>query len=411
MGKSTKPYAGNVITLVRGQGVHLRAKRLSKGRASLFLDIYKSGKRAKEFLGLHYIVNPTLPEDKETKRENIAEAKVIRSARESEVTHYQLGTVSPRVRKVNLIEYSIKYLISYQGKDRRIVRYSIEKLVAYLLSNDKGSPEAKEGKLKEFNRYVKEQLKEEPSQEVKNPIRHLNPREVDEDFLKGYKAFLDANLNGETPYNYFTKMKALLKQATKDKLFIENPAQGVENKREEGLKKDILFMDEDPEKNEVLKLLPAYCPNKEVRRAFLFSLNTGLRWVDVKTLTWSQVEQEYVIRFQSKTKKQVSVSLNDSAKELLGERGKSKELVFNLPSHTGALKALRVWTKNAGIDKHITWHSSRHSFAVNILGYGTDIKTVSDLLGHSGLKHTEKYTRVVDKRKKEAVNALPSLKL
>ena len=56
------------------------------------------------------------------------------------------------------------------------------------------------------------------------------------------------------------------------------------------------------------------------------------------------------------------------------------------------------------------FHMARHSFAVNILNNGANIKTVASLLGHSGLKHTEKYTRAVDKLKEEAINSLPELK-
>ena len=56
------------------------------------------------------------------------------------------------------------------------------------------------------------------------------------------------------------------------------------------------------------------------------------------------------------------------------------------------------------------FHCFRHSFAVNILNNGANIKILANLLGHSGLKHTEKYTRVVDKLKEEAINSLPELK-
>ena len=73
------------------------------------------------------------------------------------------------------------------------------------------------------------------------------------------------------------------------------------------------------------------------------------------------------------------------------------------------LKALRRWTARAGIDKHITWHCARHSFAVNVLTRGADIKTVSSLLGHASLKHTEKYTRAVDSLKRAAIDSLPKL--
>ena len=73
------------------------------------------------------------------------------------------------------------------------------------------------------------------------------------------------------------------------------------------------------------------------------------------------------------------------------------------------LKALRHWTERAGIDKHITWHCARHSFATNILSNGANIKTVASLLGHSDLRHTEKYIRAVDSLKEAAINSLPEL--
>ena len=107
----------------------------------------------------------------------------------------------------------------------------------------------------------------------------------------------------------------------------------------------------------------------------------------------------------------VVIPLNESHLQLIGPKPETDDRIFPLPSHTMCLKALRHWTKRAEIDKHITWHCARHSFAVNILNNGANIKTVASLLGHSGLKSTEKYTRAVDKLKQEAINSLPEIKL
>ena len=85
-------------------------------------------------------------------------------------------------------------------------------------------------------------------------------------------------------------------------------------------------------------------------------------------------------------------------------------LIFDLPTYESCCKSAKRWVKRAGIDKHISCHCARHSFAVNILNNGANIKTVASLFGHSGLKHTEKYTRAVDKLKEEAINSLPELK-
>lgn len=91
-----------------------------------------------------------------------------------------------------------------------------------------------------------------------------------------------------------------------------------------------------------------------------------------------------------------------------------ERIVFDYTSKFGiemCLKALRRWVKRAGINKHISWHCARHSFAVNILNNGANIKTVASLLGHSGLKHTEKYTRAIDRLKEDAINSLPTLEV
>ena len=97
-------------------------------------------------------------------------------------------------------------------------------------------------------------------------------------------------------------------------------------------------------------------------------------------------------------------------KSRIGAPADKNCLIFDLPTYESCCKSVKRWVKRAGIDKHISWHCARHSFAVNILNNGANIKTVASLLGHSGLKHTEKYTRAVDKLKEEAINSLPELK-
>lgn len=161
--------------------------------------------------------------------------------------------------------------------------------------------------------------------------------------------------------------------------------------------------------------------NPEIRRAFIFCLYTGIRFCVCRiwnTRMWT-IQIKILSFEQNKTKGHsansgVVIPLSDDLLQLIGEPDTEqyeKETIFRLPSATMCLKALRRWTKRAGITKHITWHCARHSFAVNILNNGANIKTVASLLGHSGLKHTEKYTRAVDSLKEAAINSLPKLKL
>ena len=140
---------------------------------------------------------------------------------------------------------------------------------------------------------------------------------------------------------------------------------------------------------------------------------------DVKDLTYRNVDfSNKLLKFeQNKTKGHsansgVVIPLNDGLLSLIGEAPKDLDSsIFDLPSYESCSKSVKRRVKRAGINKHISWHCARHSFAVNILNNGANIKTVASLLGHSGLKHTEKYTRAVDKLKEEAINSLSELKL
>ena len=108
----------------------------------------------------------------------------------------------------------------------------------------------------------------------------------------------------------------------------------------------------------------------------------------------------------------VIILLNNGLLSLIGKAPNDlNSSIFNLPSYESCCKSVKRWVKRAGTNKHISWHCARHSFAVTILNNGANIKTIASLLGHSALKHTEKYTRAVDNLKSEAINSLPELKL
>ena len=67
---------------------------------------------------------------------------------------------------------------------------------------------------------------------------------------------------------------------------------------------------------------------------------------------------------------------------------------------------LAEWAKNAGIEKHVTFHVSRHSYATMMLTIGVDIYTVSKLLGHKNVATTQIYAKIIDQKKIDAVNMM-----
>ena len=210
----------------------------------------------------------------------------------------------------------------------------------------------------------------------------------------------------------------MVKYGEEHDIFIKNPCTGISIKTDDNqLRKDILSFEEI----ETLVSTHYDQENPNIRRAFIFCLYTGLRFCDVKDLTFENVDlsNRLLIFEQNKTKGHSSSSgvvipLNDGLLKLIGEPSQPQnrdELIFALPSYEMCSKAIKRWVKRAGITKHISWHCARHSFAVNILNNGANIKTVASLLGHSGLKHTEKYTRAVDELKQRAIDSLPTLNI
>lgn len=232
---------------------------------------------------------------------------------------------------------------------------------------------------------------------------YLTPQQIDSSKVKGFRDYLLNKYNGESPNSFLSRFKKILNAATDDGLFVRSPGEKITCKTPTGIPKHILMPDE------IIKLAAAECGNAHVKRAFLLSLNTGLRFVDIADLRYKHVTNGLIKKQQQKTGREVTIDLNQTAIKLIGEPGEPDDLIFTLPSFTGCLKSLQAWAKKAGINKKITWHSARHSFATILLMNKTDIKTVGTLLGHSKLEHTQKYTHIVDALKIQAVNTLPHI--
>jgi integrase len=147
-----------------------------------------------------------------------------------------------------------------------------------------------------------------------------------------------------------------------------------------------------------------------VKRAALFAGLTGLRFSDVESLKWSEVRGsagKYNLQFiQDKTEGAVVLPVSDQAVELLGERRLQAEKVFKGLSYSNMRDVFKLWLQDAGITKNITFHSFRHTFVTLQLEMGTDLYTVSKMLGHKSIKTTQIYAKVVDKKKVEAAGRI-----
>ena len=166
---------------------------------------------------------------------------------------------------------------------------------------------------------------------------------------------------------------------------------------------------------EIKTLINTPCKNTSVKEAFLFACFCGLRISDIKTLKWSDVKQETdgicICKKMIKTKQIVMVPLSENALVWMPNKGiaKMEDFVFCLPSYFTINSQVKQWAKNAGLEKKITFHCSRHTFATTLLTMGADLYTTSKLLGHQNIKTTQVYAEIVNKKKIETVNLLDKI--
>jgi len=366
-------------------------KQTKKGTISLYLEIYKGytqtpdGKRKPireyEYLNLYLIDKPTNPIDKQQNKENLNLAKSIQAKRELEIKNGNYGFTNEFKKQTNFIEY-FKNLVSKKETKGNLGNWYSTQIH---LENFAGS--------------------------------NVTFKDIDLQFAERFKDFLNKAkkkdgkpLSNNSKASYFAKFRACLNEAVKEKIIYGNPAVETGNFKTTETQREYLTLDE------VRKLAQTECRYDVLKRAFLFSCLTGLRWSDIQNLVWNDVQKinnNWRVHFkQQKTKGQQYLDINQQAKDLMLEVGKPDERVFVGLQYSDYFNvALQMWVLKAGITKYITFHCARHTFAVLQLTLGTEIYTLSKMLGHSELKTTQIYAKIVDEKIFEAVNKIPDINL
>lgn len=213
-------------------------------------------------------------------------------------------------------------------------------------------------------------------------------------------------LSQNSAATYFSIIKAALHQCFIDGYLTIDIASKVKSIPEKTSSREYLT------KDELIQLANTPCEDDVLKRAALFSVLTGARHSDIMKLTWSELieNSDDVCRWnftQKKTKNIISMPISHEARELCGVRRDDDQLVFEgLTPPSWISRPLKRWIEAAGIKKHITFHCFRHTYATLQLEAGTDIYTVSKMLGHTNVRTTQIYAKVVDPLKVKASNAI-----
>lgn len=368
--------------------VKLKQRKLKNGMLSLYLEYYLGysttsegkikHKRKKENLDLYIYEKPKNSAERQENREALDFAEKILTKRKSEINENKYEMFSNKKLNTNLIEYFERI------KDTKTSSKSLQKHWTFTINH--------------LKRYCKPDI--------------TTFRNVDEAFCEGFKDYLLnlEEIHNNTASGYFEVFREGIKKAYKEKMIQDYPMRNSKGIKKTEVKREYLTIDE------VKKLALTKCENDKLKRAFIFACLTGLRWSDVYALKWKDIEDfngQIRLSFrQVKTKGVEHMYLNRQAVELLGDKGNADEKVFaGLQYTTDGYYRLQLWGKEAGINKKLTFHIARHTFATMQLTLGTDLYTVSKLLGHRFIKTTQIYAKIVDEKLKEAVNKIPEIEI
>ena len=358
--------------------VSLRQREITNGRVSLYLDFYPAIRdhqtmkmTRREYLGIYIYSKPRIEMEKEFNHEMLMKAEVIRGMRAQSIVNEEFGFLDKNKKKVDFLSY---FEMKAKKKDEKWMKVYLH-----------------------FSNFVKGKCTfGDVNVELCDKFRDylLNTRQLKH---KDYK------ISQNSAAGYFSTFRALLKIAYKEKFFRENLNDFLESIDTTDVKKEYLTLDE------LKTLANTPCDIPILKTASIFSCMTGLRISDILKLDWSEVlpatDGGYCMRLRTeKTETETTLPISDEALELCGERGKGK--VFKGLTKSMTQQPLKDWIKSAGIEKHITFHCFRHTFATLQIALGTDIYTLSKMLTHKHVSTTQVYADLVSEKKRESANKI-----
>lgn len=423
------PNGAGIIYFDTQNNPRLGAKLTKGGTATLFLEYYKGSVEVVSKTGKvynkanrervsykgRYIYYPAKTPEQKVHNENTIRAfkkLVLNKADDLAKAEDGLEITTRRVR-VDFLQYYQEYIDNYTKKDKRNVELSLSRFKDFLKDTPK------------YTQFA----------------NGITPQQITPEMVGAFADYVTSrSRTAEGASSIFKRFKKVVKYAVNNGVFVKDPCTGKDG-RAISIKSDNDYLRKDVLSAEEVGVL-ANChytfESDDIRRAFLLSCLTGMAFVDVKALTWGQIDlaNGILTYARAKTGVGVNIPLSSTIKSLLGDveaqhRGTDK--VFNLKTYESCLKALHRWVEKAGIGgvkrdaegnpvkdedgnpiywgKHISWHCARHSFGTMLTANGTNPFVTQNLMGHSSISMTQKYVRAVDDAKQKAISSLPKIEL
>lgn len=361
--------------------VRIRFKKLANGSVSVYLAINVNGRRTYDYLKL-YLVPETDQAAKLQNKQTMEAVYAIKAQRILQITNGAAGIKKDLRNKMRLVDWLKIYQDRQVNKGKRGAKRWVRTMI-FVIEGYDGRKDAT--------------LADIDHQWLTDFMIYL---------MNDYVTYKKTKLTNGTVDNYLRCLKAAFNVAVEEGIMPTNPMLALDRSHLKGTTYEREFLSVE----EVKKLIDTPCRRSDIKGAFLFSCFCGLRISDVRSLQWKHVVtaggKMYLKITQFKTRRPLSIPLSRQALRWMPERGGAGEDEYIFPPLSKNMTVLDDWAKEAGINKHITFHVSRHTFATMELTMGADIYTTSKLLGHTSVATTQIYAKVINSKKEEAVSLL-----
>lgn len=376
----------------KGRKVYLRGRELKTGNVSLYLYSDDSGKVYRRVLGETLV--PELNQDLKNKnKEAIYRAKAQADKQNTDIVFGLAGLPQKQESKMLLVDY-IQLLIDEAKREGRKSRwYELQSLCNHVAICN-----------------AKIRLSNADASFVRSFIHYATTEAKDSHYKDGKGG--GKQLSENTRWTWCRNLKSVFTRAVKEKRISANPFSDLERKE---IPKVQLDRREYLTIEDVRKLMATDCRSVALKQTFLFCCFVGVRFSDVRSLTWKEVGEDdngrFVSKIQQKTKDGVKAYISKVAERFMPERGDAPDtaLVFNLPNNAYCNKILKEWGTDAGVKKRLTFHMSRHTAATMLLNLDASLEVVAKQLGHKRTATTEIYAKILGKTQSVAVSRQDTL--
>lgn len=366
--------------------VKIRFRKLKHGGLSIYLDIYYNRKRSYKNLELYLV-----PENNEFDVEQNKAVMKAAMKMKSEII-------------IQLINGKYKIEEDNQNNDIKLSEWI---QMVYDEAKENGKSITKQMK------STLELVKTFAPKTMLNEIDETFCREIVKYIQHTYKTKNGENLKPTSARNYEVSLSIAFNIAVKKGYIAENPFNKLSTEERVQVPESTrVYLTEE----EFNAMKTADWKNQEAKRIFIFCCYTGLRISDILNLKWENIVFDgYLARIEKiikKTKKTISIPLCSSAINQLPDHSEKKkdEMVFPYISPNTINYNIKKAAESVGIQKsNLSIHTARHTFATILLSKDANINTIKELLGHSDIKTTMIYAKVLDKTKQKAVDLLDEI--